>query len=428
MESSKSHDQRKHVRLPGRGSEAGDFTGGNASLPALAVVSDISEGGVGLVFDWPGGTGFPLESEDGLAFRLNVEGTDQMFEVMSLVRHIVTAGGRRAVKVGVEFTGMGGAEREVLKKAMVDLAVTSLRSWQQGKPPAKPSRPAGLPAAGTKRRKLYLGEILVKQGALPEDRLQKFLSEEFTGEHKLGEELASKGLVDDRAIARALAEQMKVAFVDLERDPPNRKLLADLPREIFCDNNCLPLREEEGAVLVAMSAPPELETYEKIRDAVGKRLRIAMVASGQLASWLKRAYNVEGVASPANIRFNIRLHAEYRFLTADWKGAIDERAAVGLTTEVSHRGMTIAGPLPQGITPERIREEELRMAVRVSCPDLEAPLAMGCTPTLVKPSDYRDEHIIECRIDKFPESGEQAWSRLCLVRGTVRFHPGVVGK
>jgi hypothetical protein len=425
MESKKPQDQRKYVRLPGRGSGAGEFSGGNGVLPGQAVVADISEGGVGLVFDWPGGAGFPLEAEDGLTFHLNVEGTDQAFEVMSLVRH-VAGGGRRAVKVGVEFTGMGGEEREVLKKAMVDLAVTSLRSWQRGRATAKASSPAGLPVAGTKRRKLYLGEILVKQGALPEDRLRKFLSEEFTGDHKLGEELEGKGLVDDRAVARALAEQMKVAFVDLDTSPPDRKLLSDLPREIFTENNCLPIREEEGAVLVAMSAPPELETYEKIRDAVGKRLRLAMVASGQLAGWLKRTYNVEGIKGPANLLFNIRLHAEYRFLSHDWKAPIDERAAVGLTTGVSRKGMTIAGPLPEGITPQRIRDEGLKLAVRVSCPDLDAPIAMGCTPTSVRPSDYRDEHTIECRIDKFPEASEEIWSRLCLVRGTVRFHPGVV--
>ncbi len=425
-------EQRKHTRLPGKGSAAEEFSGQRVEgLPRSATVVDISEGGVGLRFSWPGDKGFPLESNDGLAFRLKLQDKGRQFDLMSVVRHIKRDAGDGAMIVGVEFSGIEKDLREKLKHAVVSLAVTSLRSWGSTKahkrsPGSDPESEAGLPRSETKRRKLYLGEILVKQGALEAERLEKFLTEEFSGQKRLGEELAGKGLVDEVALAKALAEQSRLPYVDLDANPPDMTVVAKLSQELFTKHWSLPLREEDGALVVAMDAPPDLETFSEMRETLGKRVRINIAPAGKLAEALKRAYNLERVPRPRSLSFAMQLHAEYRFLTPDWKKPIDAKPSVGLTASVSSGGMIIAGPLPEGLAPERITEEKLKMAVRISCAELEEPMAMGCSPVKVEPSKYTGEYRIECKIDKFPKNREIAWSRLCLVRGTKRFHPGVM--
>ncbi len=427
----KGSEQRKHVRLPGRGGSAEEFNGEAADvLPKSATVADLSEGGVGLRFSWPTAEEFPLSANDGLAFRLKLEEGKRQFELMSVVRHVAVDAPAGMIRVGVEFSGLEGDLREDLKKTVTDLAVTALRTWsatQIFKKGQTPEAAAGLPRSETKRRKLFLGEILVKQGALEAERLAKFLSDEFSGQRRLGEELTTKGLVDEVALAKALAEQARLTFLDLDKDPPDMKLVAKLSREEFAKRWALPVREEDGALVVAMSTPPDLETFSKMREEHGRRIRVGIAAAGQLADWLKRIYNLEGAPRPASMSFQVQLHAEYRILSPDWKEPIDEKPSVGLTTEISHKNMIIAGPLPAGFTPERVAEEELKMAVRISCPEFPEPMAMGCTPVSVRQSEYKKEYLLDCRIDKFPKDGEMTWTRLCLVRGTTRFHPGTFG-
>jgi len=424
-------EQRRHVRLPARGSSAEEFDGARTDdLPKSAMVSDVSEGGVGLRFSWPAGEEFPLSSDDGLAFRLILDGGQRQFDLMSVVRHVATDESTGVIRVGVEFSGLEGGVREDLKKAVTNMAVTALRTWsatQIFKKDQTPEAAAGLPRSETRRRKLFLGEILVKQGALKPERLDRFLSEEFSGQRRLGEELATRGLVDEVALAKALAEQSRLTYIDLDKTPPDMNLVARLSREEFTRRWALPVREEDGALLVAMSAPPDLETFSKMREEQGQRIRVGIAAAGQLADWLKRIYNLEGAPRPASMSFQVQLHAEYRLLSPDWKKPLDARPSVGLTTEVSHRSMIIAGPLPAGFTPERIAGEKLKMAVRISCRELSEPMAMGCTPVSVRASEYRGEYLLDCRIDRFPKNGEGSWTRLCLVRGTTRFHPGDFG-
>jgi hypothetical protein len=422
-------EQRRHVRLPGRGGSAREFSGDRAGpLPDFALVADVSEGGVGLCFSWPDDGEFPLRKHDGLAFRLRLDPGDRTFDLMSVVRHVAHAAGSGEVRVGVEFSGLEQAVREEIKNAVVNLAVTALRKWSAGPGPGKaarsPEKAAGLPRSATRRRRLYLGEILVQQGALAADRLDRFISTEFSGQRLLGEELTARGLVGEAALARALAEQAGLRFLDLEAQPSDMALVSRLPRKVFMENWCLPVCEEQGALLVAMSSPPDLDGLGRMREELGRRLRVGIAPAGQLAGLLKRVYNLEGAPRPMAISFAVQLHAEYRLLTPDWKRAVDSRPCTGLTTEISHRGMMVAGPLPEGFSPERISAEKLKMAVRVSSPDLAGPMAMGCTPKSVRKSKYAGEHLLEARIDRFPKGGEAAWSRLCLLRGTRRFRPG----
>jgi hypothetical protein len=422
-------EQRKHVRLPGKGSAAEKFSGESIEdLPGQATVSDISQGGVGLKFHWPMGSSFPLERSDGLGFRLRIKGTGQTFELMSVVRHVVPEIGG-GVRVGVQFWGLDRDVRESLKKAVLDLAVTSLRKWRGSKPGEEadedsPEAAAGLPRSETKRRKLYLGEILVKQGALDGDRLEKFISEEFTGRRRLGEELSGMGLVDDRALAKALAEQARLTFVDLDESPPDMVLVSKLSQEVFTKHWAIPVRDEDGVLLIALNSPPDLKVFDEFKEVLSRRIRVGIAPADKLSDWLKRAYNLEGAPHPSAMTFKVQLHAEYRILSADWKKPVDPKPNVGLTREISHTGMVIAGPLPEGFSPERIAREDLKLAVRISCPELSQPMAMGCAPDSVKKSEYSEEYHLECSIQKFPKDGETAWARLCMVRGTQRFHPG----
>jgi len=445
------HDNRReHVRLPSEGGSARDISGeGVEDLPDEARVTDISEGGVKLAFVWTSEADFPLETGDSISFRLTVGGLPQAVEVMSIVRHVAVDREGGKVHAGVQFCGLDSAIRETLKSALMNLALTKLRSQRGAEdqpaaaagasaiaratrvrkrseatrrapfeasppPPPPPVAQRVERVEGPTRRRMYLGEILVKQGAVAADKLQQFLSREKGDKVPIGQKLVSEGLVDDVTIARALAEQARLPYLDLVAEKPDLKLAHQLPREIFIKHHCVPLRMEGQALLVAMGGRPALPVLEEVELAVERRVRVGIAAESGLVRWLKRIYNFEAPTRFAKVRFPVQLRVEYRFLDKDTRAPVHDLVATGITRELGSHEMIIAGPLPAEITAERIRKEALVMEVQVEGGSLANQMLLGCRPLSVSSSGYAGEYHIACYIDAFPEGGEAAWTKLCM--------------
>ncbi len=453
------HDNRReHVRLPSDGSSAREISGeGAADLPEEARVADVSEGGVKLAFEWERDVPFPLENGDSISFRLTITGVPQAFEVMSLVRHVAWEGGKLCA--GVQFCGLDSAIRESLKSTLMDLALTKLRSRSadsgpspapvtpvkapglathvrkrsetsrqapfESSPtappaPAAPTAPTASPAAaeprreGHTRRRMYLGEILVKQGAIASEKLQQFLAREKGGKVPIGQKLVSEGLVDDVTIARALAEQARLPYVDLVAEKPDIRLAHEFPREVFIKHHCVPLRADGQALVVAMGGRPSLPALEEVELAVGRRVRVVVAAESGLTRWLKRIFNFEAPARFAKVRFPVQLRVEYRFLDKDKRTPVHDLVATGITRELGSHEMIIAGPLPAGVDADRVRDEALTLEVQVEGGGLANQMLLGCRPLSVSSSGYAGEYHIACYIDQFPEGGEGAWTKLCM--------------
>lgn len=441
------NERRKGVRLTSKQSVAAGFKGeGSATLPRKATVADLSEGGVRLLFDWAEGTQFPLRVGDGLGFQLSMEGTQQTFEIWSIIRRVETRDRSGRVGAGVEFSGLDADTRSALQKSMLALAMTKLRSWQtepgaEAPKAAKPAQggpaaaaavsgaAAGAPADAAKpsRRKLFLGDILLRQGAVDPEKMKNFLTSEFTGKRKIGQELVEHGLTTESAVAKALAEQARLPFIDSSTPPPDMGLVARLPRPVFIKHRCVPLREENGAVLLAFSSPPDLPTLEEIRGAIDRRVRLCIAPDSLVAEWRKRLYNVNQQSTSSGLRFPAQLRTEYNFLDRERKNHVGDGPHYGLTKEISAAGLMIAGPLPAGVTPKRVSDEGLVMEVQVDCPSLSVPLTMICVPEHVTSGSVDKEHHFSCRIEAFPPGGEQAWVRVCMTQGTYRFRPQARG-
>ncbi|HOX07261.1 MAG TPA: PilZ domain-containing protein [Planctomycetota bacterium] len=456
----KKSERRKGVRLTSKDSGAGAFKCEKCgTLPPQATVADVSENGVQLLFDWPEGAEFPLQVGDGMGFHLKVEGASDGFEIWSLVRRVDQRDRRGRVGVGVEFTGLDSLVSTAIQKALVSLAMTRLRTWRaDGLPlpgdvvpektsepdqpvavrpvaaPAPVATPDAAPAPATDaaapaapnagRRKLFLGEILLKQGALDPDRFRQFLSNEFTGSRPLGQELLERKLTTEEAVAKALAEQARLAYADPASTVPDTALAARLARPVFVKHRCVPLREEGKALVVAMASPPGLQEMEALREGFGRLVRVAIAPESALAAWRKRLFNEDSKATAdASLRFPAQIRVEYRFMDRERTAAVDRQASFGLTREIYSGGLVLAGPLPRGITPERIAQEKLHLAVVVDCPSLRVPMNLACTPVKVEPPRSGEDYLIDCRIESFPKGGEANWARVCMVHGTHRFRP-----
>lgn len=85
----------------------------------------------------------------------------------------------------------------------------------------------------------YLTEILVRSGLLTQARLDAFVATLGRGNtQRLSAALVERGEVSDRALARALSQELSLPLVDLARADPTLSTRSLVPRDV-ADRFCL---------------------------------------------------------------------------------------------------------------------------------------------------------------------------------------------
>jgi hypothetical protein len=114
-----------------------------------------------------------------------------------------------------------------------------------------------------------LGELLLRKGLLTNDQLDFALEQREQGE-LLGEALVRLRICFEDDIARVLAEQAGVEFVDIGVTQVDRRAAELLPRPDAESLRAIPLRlHSDGAVSVAVADPTDDTILPKLKLALG---------------------------------------------------------------------------------------------------------------------------------------------------------------
>src|SRR5581483_3834515 len=116
-----------------------------------------------------------------------------------------------------------------------------------------------------KRRPKQLGQILLEQGLLTQEQLERALSEHRNAPKSLGRVLIDLGYIQERDLVRALAEQVGLEFVDLSEYQVEPTATTLLPESLARRYRAIPIGEREGKLLVAMSDPANVYALDDIR-------------------------------------------------------------------------------------------------------------------------------------------------------------------
>lgn len=138
--------------------------------------------------------------------------------------------------------------------------------------------------------KIRLGDLLIKQGLLTPDELDRALKEQQITGRKLGRVIVDVGLVSEETIARALARQLGAEFIDLKTFQPKPELVKLLPEAQARRFRALVLDEQDGLLRVGMSDPTDLNAFDEIARLLRRDIDLAVVAEGQLLPLLDRVY------------------------------------------------------------------------------------------------------------------------------------------
>jgi type IV pilus assembly protein PilB len=155
------------------------------------------------------------------------------------------------------------------------------------------------PAGKTKK----LGEILIEQGLITREGLERALMQQSVDDQPLGRVLIDMGLVKEADLVAALARQIGFEFVDLSSYSVDPTAAALIPEHVARRYRALPIGYEDSRLIVAMADPANLFAMDDIRTITGMDVLpvVATVADieGAIRKHSRLDQDVEQMASEA---------------------------------------------------------------------------------------------------------------------------------
>ena len=126
------------------------------------------------------------------------------------------------------------------------------------------------------QKKNHFSHILIRQGVLGPDQIEEAQQMARQSAMKLQDALVRLGYASGEDVARAMAEQHGLDFVNLSEVaiPPN--VVELVPESVARENAILPLAEEDGMLKVVVSDPDDYDTIEKLRFILNRRIETAL--------------------------------------------------------------------------------------------------------------------------------------------------------
>ncbi len=155
-----------------------------------------------------------------------------------------------------------------------------------------------------------LGDILFEKGDISQDQLAYVIEKRKTSADRFGEICVSDGLATEEAVARALAEQFGLEYVDLQEFRIDEAILGLFPPDVIYRYHFVPLGEEGETLVIAVSDPTDVINLDELEMLIDRPLRIKIAAKGQISLILKRGEGTSRVLKEVSEDFMLQLVTE----------------------------------------------------------------------------------------------------------------------
>ncbi len=110
-----------------------------------------------------------------------------------------------------------------------------------------------------------LGDLLIREGLISKDQLDKALQEQRNNGQRLGYNLVKLGFIQETEITKMLARQYRMPAVDLSRFEVDPKIVKLIPGDVALKHLVLPLKREGRTLTVAMADPTNLTVLDDLK-------------------------------------------------------------------------------------------------------------------------------------------------------------------
>jgi type IV pilus assembly protein PilB len=145
-------------------------------------------------------------------------------------------------------------------------------------------RPGDLPPNPLgQKRPLQLGELLIEKGLITEAQLGEALVERHKNGGLLGEALVRLGFVFEDELARTLADQAGIPFVNIEAHSVDRYAAGTIPRGLGESLLAVPVRfTREGGLVVAVADPTDETLLPRLQAVISCPIVLMVAAASSI--------------------------------------------------------------------------------------------------------------------------------------------------
>nr|MBC8412847.1 hypothetical protein [bacterium] len=138
---------------------------------------------------------------------------------------------------------------------------------------------------------MKLGEVLKDRGLITDERIEVAIAHQKITGNLLGETLINLGFVSSNEIARTLAEQAGIPFVDLAEHIISEEAIRLVPKDVAQKTGFIPLRiQEDGSIEIGITNPSNIHAIDMVLKLTGKRPMVFMIDNQAFHESIERAY------------------------------------------------------------------------------------------------------------------------------------------
>ena len=141
-----------------------------------------------------------------------------------------------------------------------------------------------------------LGELLVQSGSISASQLETALGKQKSQKLPLGQLLVKLGYLSDDAVRMALAGQIGIPFIDLDKTAIDRNLNRVLNKNFARRHSLLPVAQNGRTLTIAMDDPTKRALVDDITRMTGLTVTVVTSTAPGIERALRRLYDEEAGA------------------------------------------------------------------------------------------------------------------------------------
>ncbi len=146
-------------------------------------------------------------------------------------------------------------------------------------------------------------DLLLQQGVISLDQLSEAEKVALDAKLSVGEALVKLEYATPEEVAEATAKFHHIPYVDLRQIRIPEQVIELIPESVARENMVIPFDEEDGALKVLIADPFDLETIEKLRFILNKKIETAMAPKESIQEAINQYYGqVEGESADSMLQ------------------------------------------------------------------------------------------------------------------------------
>src|SRR5262245_11665887 len=142
---------------------------------------------------------------------------------------------------------------------------------------------------------MHLGHILLEKGHLtPADLARLEEAHAAQPDKPIHELILDKSLAKEDVVLAALAEEFGLELVDLTKTSVEPEVLKSMPSRLVHRRSLMPLKRENGSLVVAMGNPFDVYSLDELQTITGLHVRPVLASPREINRLIKTHFGVGG--------------------------------------------------------------------------------------------------------------------------------------